>query len=190
MYIFRGLGFLFQIPKNLKFGGNMRRLITLFALALACLLFTGRAKADNITFTLPASPTSILLVGLGDIEFEIPVPYLDNGVPEVAPAFETSFFSIGSGGGFVLDSVLNVGHGCCQVFSELAGGITFDPGTYVFTGIGGTGTLTITAGPNGTDNFSWTTGTVTPPTGVPEPSSLFLLSGGLGTLGLWLKRRA
>ncbi len=179
------------------------RLITsMLVFALVGLFSASRAKADNITFTLPDSPT--VTTAFANSFTVTGVPFTDNGKSETGGFLE--FFGTSAGGGFSignlsLGELVNVGGGCplfpattpsCQVFSGSTNDPTFDPGTYSFTGLGGTGTLTITSGAGGNDLFSWTTGTPTtpgtpgtPPSGVPEPSSLALLAS--GGLGLFLK---
>ena len=174
----------------------MRRLVTaLFVFALVGLCSASRAQADEVfTWTLPASPTiapgNVDLGGF--IEFTIPgVSFSENGVSQ-SGVFD--FFNSISGGGFDLGAApLCTATGTCildeggaQLYTGTESAPTFVPGTYSLTGFpdspnpGGTGTLTITAGPNG-DLFTFST--------VPEPASLLLMGvGALSFLGFARKK--
>lgn len=176
-------------------GLMLRRLVTiLFVFTLLGLCSAGRAKADDIfTWTLPTSPT----IASGNVDlggfagFDIPgVSFSENGVPQSGVL---DFFASVSGGGFDLGAAsVCTSTGTCildeggaQLYTGTESAPTFVPGTYSMTGFpdspnpGVTGTLTVTAGPNG-DVFTFST---------PEPASFLLMGAGvLSFLGFARKK--
>lgn len=168
----------------------LRRLVAVCCfIVLAGLFSAGYAKADTIfTWTLPASP--VPASSASDLFTVFGAPFTMNGASEGMAQID--FFTLSDFGGFELTT--NNGMGTlilnefgAQIFSGSTSDPTFIPGTYSFTGegtlsMGLTGTLTITAGPNG-DSFTYDLSSV------PEPASLLLISSGLlPFLGLARKR--
>jgi PEP-CTERM motif len=161
-------------------------------IALVGLFSAGYAKADTIfTWTLPSSPTPTS--SFSDLFTVNSVPYWMNGTSEGLA--EIDFFTLSDFGGFELTTnngdpitgILILNEFGPQVFTGSTGAPTFTPGTYTLTGegtlsMGLSGTLTITAGPNG-DSFTYDL------VNTPEPGSLMLIGGGLlPFLGLARKR--
>ena len=168
-----------------------RFVISSLLVAVVGLFSATHAKADEIyTWNLPASPTIPTSEYDPGNAFEIAsVPFWLNGVAQGLGTFD--FFNLSDmGGGFALftgGGVILDGAGF-QIYTGPAGSQesapTFLPGTYALND----GTLSITAGANGTDLFTFTEGAA-PVSGVPEPSSLLLIgTGALALIGFARKK--